>query len=90
MLPNASPNEANTLDEAGPNVIVISCNREPSPSSPAFSKQAGHRPEGASAGRFSPQPRQRFCSSITKSPRSGPRSHYTFMTDEIGKGYSDF
>ncbi len=49
MLPNASPNEAKTLDEAGPNVIVTSCNSEPSPRSPAFSKQAGHRPDGASA-----------------------------------------
>ena len=78
ILPKASPKEARTLDEAGPNVIVTSGKREPSPRSPALSKQAGHRPEGASVGRFAPQPRQQSRSFIANPPRSGPRSHYSF------------
>jgi hypothetical protein len=56
----ASPNEAKTLDEASPKVIVISCNSEPSPSRPPLSRQAGHSPEGASEGRSAPQPSQQF------------------------------
>ena len=56
----ASPNEAKTLDEAGPKVIVISCNSEPSPSRPPLSRQAGHSPEGASEGHSAPQPSQQF------------------------------
>ena len=39
------------------------------PARPARSRQAGHNPPGASAGRFSPQSRQRSRSSIVDPPR---------------------
>src|SRR5436190_10216003 len=85
ILPKASPNAAKTLDGAGPNRMVKSSSSDPLPASPALSRHAGQRPDGASAGRFWPQTRQFSRSLITQPPQSVPRSHYPLMTDESKK-----
>ena len=90
ILPNASPNEAKTLDEAGPNVIVTSGNCGTLAQESRL--QQASRTQTRRGSRRVASLHSLGSNSAHPSPSlpGGPRSHYAFMTDESQKGYSGF
>ena len=90
ILPNASPNEAKTLEEAGPNVIVISCNSEPSPSQSRLEQAS--RTEARRGIRRAVPLRNRGSNFAHPSPNLQGKDkmrHYDCVTDETEQVTAD-
>ena len=85
MLPNASPNEAKTLDEAGPNVIVTSGNCGTVAQQTRLEQASRTQTRRGIGGSLLSTASAAIPLIHRQISRDGPRSHYDFMTDGAQK-----